>query len=332
MDFNNNDNKMDIKIALEILEISEDELTKIDQDYIKKQYHKMALKWHPDKNPDKNATDKFQRIGESYQYLSKELCFLNDETNSNTSNTSNTYNPFVSEDTKMYTYILSTFISSLLKGDYNELFTKVIKEIVIGYNVLSLTYLQKIFEDLDKQKSIDIYNFLCKYRDILYIQSDVLELVSSIIKEKCKNDSIVILNPSLKDILENNIYKLYVENELYLVPLWHNELYFDAPDGSEIVVLCQPDIPENIRIDENNNLHITKEINLYKELPNLILNDPFVSLEVGGKWVSIPLQKLFMKKEQIYRFEGQGIAHILEKDIYNISVKADIIVKILLVE
>ena len=318
------DYKMNIQTALEELDISleEVELTNINHDLIKKKYHKMALKWHPDKNDDKeSATQKFQRISEAYNYLNKEL--LND---------SNTSDPFVSAEANIYTNILSTFISSLLKGEYNDIFTNVIHEIVMGYNVLTLTYLQKIFDDLDKQKSIDIYNFLYKYRDILYIKEDTLDFVSLIIKEKYKNDQVFILNPSLKDIMENNIYKLIVDEKMYLVPLWHNELYFDSKDGSEIIVLCQPKIPNNIKIDENNNIHVFKKISIDSDLAKLILNDDFVSVDVGGKWFSIPINNLYMKKEQIYKFRSQGISQILEKDIYNVSIRSDIIVNIKLTE
>ena len=166
--------------------------------------------------------------------------------------------------------------------------------------------------------------------DILYIKSDILELVSLIVKEKYKNDTIIILKPLLKDLLDDNIFKLYIEDELYLVPLWHNELYFDkGKKGSELIVLCQPDLPNELTIDENNNIYITKEIHI-DEIKNMILNTSieFVSLEVGGKCFSIPMANLHMKKEQIYRLKGQGISQILEKDIYNVSYKSDIIVNI----
>lgn len=42
-------------------------------DEIRKSYKIMALKWHPDKNKDKNTIDKFIEISEAYQILSDPL-------------------------------------------------------------------------------------------------------------------------------------------------------------------------------------------------------------------------------------------------------------------
>jgi len=330
--------KMNIQKALDELDISLDEieLTKIDQDYIKKKYHKLALKWHPDKNDEVNAKEKFQKISEAYDYLSNELNILNGVQNEETNN-SNTCDPFVSsfdsKESKIYIDILSNFISSLIKGSYNDLLLNIVKEISLGYEVITLTYLRKKFEDLDKQKAIELYQLLYRYNDILSISNDTLELVSLIINEKYKNDRVFILKPNLKDIMEHNIYKLYVDDQLYLVPLWHNELYFDAPDGSEIIVICQPKLPTNITIDENNNIYYEKDIKIRGELEYLIKNNKLVSIDIGEKWFSIPLNNLHLKEEQLYRFKGQGIAQIPseQKDIYNVSSKADVIVKIILI-
>ena len=241
---------------------------------------------------------------------------------------------FVSLESNNYIDILSNFISSLFsettKETYNELFLNVIKEISLGYDVITLTYLRQKFEKLDKQKAIELYQLLYKYKHILYISNETLELVSLIIKEKYKNDRIFILKPSLKDIIEHNIYKLYVDKEFYLVPLWHNELYFDAPDGSDIIVLCQPKLPIGVNIDEHNNIYYEIFIQIHDELPNLIKKDKFISIEIGDKWFSIPLNMLHLKEEQIYTFKGQGIAQILENSIYNVTLKSDIIIKIIL--
>ena len=333
-------NKMNILKAFDELNIniSEIELTNVDQEYIKKKYHKLALKWHPDKNKKIYAKEKFLKISEAYDYLLNELHIINSNNltkDKDKAQDKDILKTFVSLESKNYIDILSNFVSSLFsetkKETYNDLFLNIIKEISLGYDVITLTYLRKKFEELDKQKAIELYQLLYKYNHILYISNEILELVSLIIKEKYKNDRIFILKPSLKDIIEHNIYKLYVDKELYYVPLWHNELYFDSPNGSDIIVLCQPKLPSNINIDENNNIYYEIFIQIESELSNLIKNDKFVSIELGDKWFSIPLNKLHLKEEQLYIFKGQGISQILENNIYNVNIKSDIIIKIILI-
>ena len=336
---------MDIQKAFDILEIDLKNIkfSDLTQEYIKRKYHRLALINHPDKNGNTiGSTNKFQEINEAYEYLLKELhtiTGINDNDRNEYDRNEydrNDNNTFVSSSNKedqksRYPYLLSLFISTIVQGDYKEAIKNVIKEIVTGYKNISL---EAIFDGLDKDSALEVYSFICKYRHILYISNETLEFVSLLLKQKYKKDRVFILNPSINDLLENNIFKLYVDDQLYLVPLWHNELYFDSPNG-DIIVLCNPELPEDIVIDEDNNIHIEKEINGSLTLSDLIKeeqvsNNCFVSLSIGERLFKIPLQSLYIKKEQTYRLVEQGISNVLENDIYNVSCKSDIIVKIII--
>lgn len=331
---------MDIQMiqAFEILEIDLNtiKLSDITHEYVKKKYHRLALINHPDKNCNNlEATNKFQQINEAYEFISKELHIIDRQD----FNQGSTDPDFVSSSTNKsennrYIYYLSLFIESIVQGSYKELIKNVIKEIVTINKDISL---ERIFEELDKDSALEVYHFISKYRHILYISNDTLDFVSSLISKKYKNDRVFILNPSIIDLLENNIFKLYVDGRLYLVPLWHNELYFEtkkhdelSESESEIIVLCNPELPEEIEIDEDNNIHVSLDIEGIKLL-DIIKNSGSYTFVIGSKSFSIPINHLYMKKEQIYRLFNQGISHVLEDDMYGINSKADIIVKIIIV-
>ena len=82
-----------------------------------------------------------------------------------------------------------------------------------------------------------------------------------------------------------------------------------------------------MKLDDENNLYIETEISAYHDLPDMLIRNQDISVDVGNKYLSIPLAELYMKKEQYYRFKRQGISKA-KRDIYNINDKSDIIVKI----
>lgn len=327
---------MDLTQALKHLEI---DITNINvsniltPEYIKKRYHKMALLYHPDKNGD---TLKFQQINEAFTFLMEEINDTNLDTNSNTSFSS--FSPYPNFETEFkpenkYVNLLYSFIEGILKNESSSsVIIKVIKEIV--FTTKSEFSLFTIFENIEKDTSLEIYNFIFKYKHVLHLDPDLVLRIESIVKNKYANDLIFSLNPTLKDILDNNIYKLYVDGQLYLVPLWHNELYFLQEERNlekEIIVLCKPDLPPNVSIDDDNNIHLDHILHLDEIKVLLNCNDcPCLDIQLGNKVLKIPLEKLHIKKEQKYIFKREGIAQIIEDDMYNISCKSDIIVKIIL--
>lgn len=311
---------MNYKRAFEILEIEiEIEIEKVKYnditlEYLKKQYRKLALKNHPDKNGNTfESNQKFQQINEAYHFLNEEIKSF-DFDNMNKEDLSNEC-----DQSSLYYDILKGFMKTMFEGKYNDLLTKIVNDIVTAGKKTSV----KLFDDLDKDTALNIFSFLSNNRIILHLSQDVLDIIREIVVKKYDNVEIYKLNPCINDLINNNLYKLYFEDQLFLVPLWHTESYFDS-SGCEIMVICEPDLPNGITIDDDNNICINVEI---VGLKDMILNNKSLEFNIGDKSFNIPVTNLYMKSEQYYRIKNQGLSKI-KKDIYDVSEKTDIIVKI----
>jgi hypothetical protein len=282
---------MDIQRATEILEL---ELIQIvNKPFVKKQYHRLALQYHPDKNDNSpESTEKFKQINEAYNYLK------------NTTEHPHKQTPQPTETT--YGDLLGFFIHSVLLRANNETFVNIVKSIIGNCTQLSMT----MFEDCDKTVISEVYDFLCKYKHVLHVSPETLAELKRIVVEKCKNDQIYILNPTLKDLFEGNLYKLVVDEKVYYVPLWNVETYFDCGVlGREIVVRCIPELPDNISIDENNNVCVDVSIKLTNEL---LERKTFEVPIYCDKSVSVFVCDLKITKQQIITFRKEGIFSINE--------------------
>jgi hypothetical protein len=147
--------------------------------------------------------------------------------------------------------------------------------------------------------------------------------------KKYDNVQIYKLNPSINDLINNNLYKLYINDDLFLVPLWHSESYYDI-SGGEIIVFCEPELPSNITLDDENNIYVKTEINIEKDLIDLLRENKNISIKISDKVFEIPVSQLYIKKEQTYRIKNAGLVKT-KKDIYDLSEKSDIIVKVIMV-
>jgi len=290
---------MDFNSACLILEIN----SPFSLSDLKKQYRIMALKNHPDKHiPDINDiySEKFKNINGSYEYLNTFL----EENNDIDQEANNDYNS-----------LFTGFLSSFFTNNQSEVH-KIISTIINDCQNLSVN----LFENMDKDKAIQVFEFINTYHHILYISDDIVEKIKIIINEKIKNDNIIILNPSIDDLMSDNIYMLEFEGEKYYVPLWHDEIYYKC-NNNDLIVKCIPDLPENITIDNNNNLIIT----IYHSINN-ILNETYINCgKYGVSEFSIPISELKIQKVQKYVFKKDGISLINHIDMYDNTKKSNII-------
>jgi hypothetical protein len=188
----------------------------------------------------------------------------------------------------------------------------------------------RLFDDLDKDTSFEIYTFLSNHRYILHLSEEVIDAVREIVVKKYDRAvEVYKLNPGILDLINNNMYKLYVNDELFLVPLWHNESYFDA-SGCEIIVICEPELPHGITIDDDNNILVEDVTISCADLNRAIFDGGSICVCIVDREFKIPVDKLYMKRVQYYRIKNAGLSKV-KKDIYDVSEKTDIIVKITIV-
>ena len=317
---------MDYIKAFEILEINI-KYSDLTPKYLKTQYRKLALKYHPDKNGNTlESNEHFKNINDAYHYLNEQLnIYYNNyeyEEKSDDDDDDSSYNSHT-----QYLNVLKNFIKSVIDIDnreYTDILTKIVNDIIITGKQVSF----RIFEGLDKDIILNILVFLSKYKSVLNLNNDLIDYINRLVMDKYKNVEIYKLNPSIHDLMQNNFYKLTVNEELFLVPLWHYQTYFDG-SSCEIIAICEPNLPDNMMIDDESNLFIELKINK-NEIMKHIMNETNIDIDIGGKKYIINISNLYMKKEQYYYLKNRGLTKV-KNDICDVKEKADIIFKIMII-
>jgi hypothetical protein len=256
--------------ALEILGIHDG-----DEETVKKAYRGLALKYHPDKNPNADSTTKFQEIHEAYVYL----------TGSSTTDCSD------------YTSLLRAFLRTWIVGDGEN---DVLHEWLRRITTICEEKAMLLLKNIDKHIIKNIYDLISKNSEILHISSDFIEKVHDVLKGKFENDERIILHPFLDDI--ENVYKLTVGEKVYLVPLWHHHLVYDADEGKEIYVDCYPLLPDQTWIDEYNNIHIEVKRDVMD-----IWEQNGIIVEIGKRNLCIDKSEIRLAEYQVITSVGEGI-------------------------
>jgi hypothetical protein len=293
--------------ATTYLELEDD----ININSIKKQYRKLALKYHPDKNSSPEAAIRFLEISESYEFLCEYYQSADYKTDHNI-----TYSELLRE------FLQSVFNDGKIHG--NIYITQILQRIIEKMTNICEDKSMEFLKKLNKQLLIKLYEIMCVYRDVLLISDTFLEQIYEIIDDKIKNDFCVILNPTLEDLFEHNLYKLHHENQLFVIPLWHHELVYDI-SGTDFYVKCFPVLPDNITIDRDNNIIIEVLSNI-----TTIFHDGGLTIEFADKWFRILAKDIRLIREQTIVIEDSGIPVIQQDNIYNINIKSNIIVDLFL--
>ena len=294
---------MDLQKACDILEITPNTFSSAT---VKKAYYKLALKWHPDKNKgDLAAAEKFREVCDAYNYLSER----SPESGLDEISTTET------DYTSMFTQFVRTTTGIDLK---NSQVSDALSEMKKNYEDTTV----KMFEGLDRESSLKLYKYLQTYSSIFGFDKEYIERLENALEKKMQDDKLVIIEPTIDNLLKNDVYALEHNGNTYYIPLWHDELEYDLTDYS-LVVKIRPKLPNNISIDEDNRLHIYITLNI-----NDIFNKEVYNVNIGEKTYTIRVRELLLKAKQTVIFKGEGLATINTKNVFAIGELSDVYIHV----
>lgn len=286
---------MDLQKACDILGITKENFTAKE---VKKAYYQKALETHPDKNKSDRSSESFTQVQNAYTYL----CNF-DELNLDSCVHEN-------EEPITYSDILSSFIKSTIGIEIkSDQLASTLTQVKKGYEEATF----KMFTEMDRHQSARLYAYLAQYSSVFGFSEEVLNRLKQELERKTSKDMFVTVEPSLTNLLDQQVYKLEHMGEFYFIPLWHDELEFELGD-KQLVVIVNPKLPKNCWIDDSGTLHIRYDYSVIDAL-----DKGYITIQVEDKTFSILSRDLTIKKEQTVCIRNKGIPCVDTSNIFAVG-------------
>ena len=335
---------------------------------IRKAYYKRALLSHPDKHCLNNRKIKhrskqysFADIQNAYEFLLNHLEISQGirenrkHTNDKYTNDKYTNGKYATNTKKRTTRHRHYTADNLKHADYFSIFVSFVKMIsptIIDrwgpeyiqstlknlFTTYGSAVIPELFLSLSKERAIELYDFIVQYREYINISDQTMMKARSIVQEKMSADNLILLNPSLKQMWGDELYRLDFMTREYLIPLWWPEITFQKQDDNagnkhncyatsdvgDLRVKMIPDLPPSVFIDRGNNIHLTKQYDM-AAMRHVLDDAGEFTVSLLDHTYKVPKEKIrFVEERQIILLGEDGLLPLNKKNMYDTSVRKSV--------
>jgi len=119
----------------------------------------------------------------------------------------------------------------------------------------------------------------------------------------------------------DDIFKIYEEHKY--VEKMGSIINLNYNNGNDIYVKCNPILPEDVELDENNDIHIYRNFKISD-----IWGKEDITVNLGDRDYTIKVNKLKLIREQTIILINSGISYINLKKIYDVSIMTTVFIHI----
>jgi hypothetical protein len=300
---------MDYRTACSVLGASDD----ASLAELKQCYRKSALQHHPDRG---GSAEQFRQMHDAYERIAEH----HEEPGTNKREKSVDYRSLLRDFVEGAIGIETRFACLV-----SELFSGAASSRDSGqYCFLGL---------LEPTMCLRLLGWLYQHADLLGLAEGPLEDLENQIRLHLGGMALYSVRPSVANLIQADVYKLEHEGTTYFVPLWHDQVTFDveskeaarpkASSEGRLVVTCGPRLPSHMRLDEQNNLHVTVRVSAAA-----VLAAGCIHVEIGGGDHLITSSRLTLEPFQTKILTRQGPPRINTTDPYDIAQRADVFIHI----
>lgn len=138
-------------------------------------------------------------------------------------------------------------------GLSSEAFNQMRKEYEDVTNMCSSDCTQEsLHSRISTETALNIMDFCCAASERWPLMQGLNVIAQHILKNQVR-ENVIVVRPTLEDLLVPNVVQIEHGGEIFVVPAWHRCMVYDF----DLVIVSEPDLPQGVTLDNAGNINVS---------------------------------------------------------------------------